>query len=110
MNWLLEAYHINKSFAGIQVLNDVSFNFVGRSPRSHGGERSRQIDLAKVLSGLHRPDHGEGSSTETKFNSLARCRSEGGIGMVRRLLPFLDLSVAENVFIGQGLPPGFSVG
>src|SRR5262245_61202987 len=104
MNWLLEACHINKSFAGIQVLNDVSFQLRPGEVHALMGENGAgKSTLAKVLSGLHRLDGGEvflhGSKVQLVSPHVAL---KAGIGMVHQeLLPFLDLSVAENVFIGQ---------
>jgi len=104
MNWLLEARHINKSFAGIQVLYDVSFQLRPGEVHALMGENGAgKSTLAKVLSGLHRPDDGEVFVHGNKVQLVSpHVALKAGIGMVHQeLLPFLDLSVAENVFIGQ---------
>lgn len=104
MNWLLEACHISKSFAGIQVLNDVSFQLRPGEVHALMGENGAgKSTLAKVLSGLHRPDHGEVFVQGCRVQLVSpHAALKAGIGMVHQeLLPFLDLSVAENIFMGQ---------
>lgn len=104
MKWLLEARHISKSFIGVQVLSDVSFQLRAGEVHALMGENGAgKSTLAKVLSGLHRPDHGEVFVRGNKVQLVSPPAAlKAGIGMVHQeLLPFLDLSVAENIFMGQ---------
>jgi inositol transport system ATP-binding protein len=110
MKWLLEACHISKSFAGIQVLNDVSFQLRPGEVHALMGENGAgKSTFAKVLSGLHRPDHGEVFVQGRNVQLVSpHAALKSGIGMVHQeLLPFLDLSVAENIFMGQEPASGF---
>jgi len=104
MNWLLEAHHINKSFAGIQVLKDVSFQLHPGEVHALMGENGAgKSTFANILSGLHRADDGEVCIQGRKVRlDNPHASLKAGIGMVHQeLLHFLDLSVAENIFMGQ---------
>jgi len=104
MNWLLEARHLSKSFAGVQVLSDVTFQLLPGEVHALMGENGAgKSTLAKILSGLHAADHGEVSVNGRKVDLVSpHAALKSGIGMVHQeLLPFLNLSVAENVFMGH---------
>jgi len=102
--WLLEARNVSKSFAGIRVLNDVSFNLRAGEVHAFLGENGAgKSTLMKVLAGLHPPDAGELwlHGRPVQFPN-AHAALKAGIAMIyQELLPFLDLSVAENIFMGQ---------
>ncbi|MHC1763727.1 MAG: sugar ABC transporter ATP-binding protein [Verrucomicrobiia bacterium] len=108
MDWLLEARALTKSFTGVQVLNGVSLTV--RDGEVHavvGGNGAGKSTLMKLLAGLEPPDSGElwlnGAPVRFRGPSDALRR---GIAMIHQeLLPFPDLPVAENIFMGQGLAP-----
>jgi inositol transport system ATP-binding protein len=104
MTPLVEARAISKSFSGTRVLNRVSFSAVAGEVHAVMGENGAgKSTLMKILAGMHTPDGGEiliqGRKVEVGSVPAAL---KAGIAMIsQEPLPFLDLSVAENIFMGQ---------
>ncbi len=101
---LLEAVNISKSFSGIRVLNGVSFSLRAGEVHALVGENGAgKSTFMKVLAGVHVPDSGDLRlrGQVVRFRN-AHDALRAGIAMIyQELLPFLDLSVAENIFMGQ---------
>jgi len=95
---------ITKSFGGVAALRDV--DFVLRAGEIHGlvGENGAgKSTLMKIIAGVH--THYEGhmalDGREVHFRST-RDALAAGIGMVHQELSVVpDLTVAENVYLGQ---------
>ncbi|MER8734224.1 sugar ABC transporter ATP-binding protein [Mesorhizobium sp. M1227] len=95
---------ISKSFGGVAALRDVDFEL--QKGQVHGlvGENGAgKSTLMKIIAGVHTEYQGrmllEGQ--EVRFRST-RDALRAGIGMVHQELSIVpDLSVAENVFLGQ---------
>ena len=104
MQSLLEACGISKSFAGVRVLDGVSLSVNSGEIHALVGENGAgKSTLMKVLTGLHSPDAGELrlDGQPVRFRN-AHAAKTAGIAMIHQEpLPFLNLTVAENVFIGQ---------
>jgi inositol transport system ATP-binding protein len=104
MNWLLEARHVSKSFAGVRVLEEVSLQLRPGEVQALIGENGAgKSTLMKILAGVEYPDTGtvsiDGHIVPPGNPHLAL---KAGIGMIfQELLPFPELSVAENVLMGQ---------
>src|SRR5262245_5345218 len=100
----LELHGISKSFGGVAALRDV--DFVLRRGESHGlvGENGAgKSTLMKIIAGLHGQYEGRMAidGRPVHFRS-ARDALAAGIGMVHQELSVVpDLSVAENVYLGQ---------
>jgi rhamnose transport system ATP-binding protein len=96
--------HITKSFAGLKVVKDVSFD--ARPGEVHallGENGAGKSTLIKIMAGLYQPDEGEiaVNGTPTKF-AMPRDAHAAGIATVHQeLLLFPELTVAENIFLGQ---------
>lgn len=88
---LLEATAVTKSFWGIHALRDA--NLTVRSGEVHavtGENGAGKSTLMKIIAGEERPDGGH-----IRFRGRA-------IAMIHQeLLPFPELSVAENIFMGR---------
>ena len=95
---------ISKSFSGLKVLSDVSFDLHPGEVHALLGENGAgKSTLIKIIAGLHRPDEGE-IAVEGRQRHFAspRAAHDAGIATVHQeLLLFPELTVAENVFLGQ---------
>ncbi len=102
---LLELSGMTKSFSGVTVLEDVSFDVRAGEVHALLGENGAgKSTLIKIAAGVHRPDRGSIriGGREVSFASPRDARA-GGIAVVyQELLLFPELTVAENIFIGHG--------
>mgnify|MGYP005833797821 CR=1 FL=1 len=109
---LLETRNIRKNFGGIAALRDVSWTLRAGEVHALMGENGAgKSTLMRIIAGLHPPDAGEillGGRRVAIRSPHEALRL--GIAMIHQeLMPVPDLSVAENVLLGQepcrrGLP------
>jgi rhamnose transport system ATP-binding protein len=96
--------HITKSFAGLKVVKDVSFDVRPGEVHALLGENGAgKSTLIKIMAGLYQPDEGEiavGGSL-TKFATPRDAHAAGIATVHQELLLFPELTVAENIFLGQ---------
>ncbi|MDO4275615.1 MAG: sugar ABC transporter ATP-binding protein [Eubacteriales bacterium] len=103
-NHIVEMNHIVKSFSGNVVLNDVSFHLrKGEVHSLMGANGAGKSTLIKVLNGLYTADSGEilfdGKPANIKKVEDAK---KLGIAFVHQELNICpDLTVAENIFVGN---------
>lgn len=101
---LVELHGITKSFSGVRVLNKVSISLHAGEVHALLGENGAgKSTLMKVLAGMHAPDEGEirRQGRPRRFRN-AHEALQAGIAMIyQELLPFLDLTVAENILMGR---------
>lgn len=97
--------HIRKSFSGITVLDDVSFEV--KSGEVHalaGGNGAGKSTLMKILQGVYSLDSGQMTICGTTFNgsvSIAEAR-QAGVGMVFQEFSLVPtMSIAQNIFMGS---------
>lgn len=101
---LLEMKGIVKEFNGIRVLKEVPFTLKKGTVHALMGENGAgKSTLMKILNGTYIKDDGEiyikGEPVEIKNAGVAK---RHGIAMIHQeLSPFLDLSVAANMFMGR---------
>jgi ribose transport system ATP-binding protein len=101
---ILELIRITKAFGGVEALRGVDFAL--RAGEIHGlvGENGAgKSTLMKIIAGVHPEFSGRFvlDGQETRFRS-ARDAHAAGIAMVHQELSVApDLSVAENVFLGN---------
>ena len=96
--------NISKSFVGVKVLRDVSFDVRPGEVHALLGENGAgKSTLIKVLSGLYQPDGGAIiiGGEQQKFSSTRDATAAGIATVYQELLLFPELSVAENIFIGH---------
>jgi ABC-type sugar transport system ATPase subunit len=101
---ILKMSSISKRYQGVQALDNVELDV--RSGEIHallGGNGAGKSTLLKILSGLILPDEGtisfQGQRVEIESPRRAQ---ELGISMIHQELSIIpDLSVLENIFLGQ---------
>jgi L-arabinose transport system ATP-binding protein len=100
---------VSKAFPGVQALADVSFDVPGGTVHALCGENGAgKSTLLKILSGVHRPDTGSVSiDGRPAVFAGARDAIRAGVAVIYQELQLVpDLSVAENLFLGD-LPGRF---
>jgi len=104
MTAAVEFHHIDKSFAAVAALRDVSFAVERGDAHAIVGENGAgKSTLLKILAGSVRPDAGE-LRIDGAPVALAGPRDalSRGIGLVHQeMLAFPNLSVAANIFAGR---------
>ena len=104
MTWLLETRDITKSFAGVPILKGIGLKVAAGEVHALVGENGAgKSTLMRILMGLHQPDAGEiwfkGRRVEVRHPHAAR---KLGMAMIHQeMRAFGELSVAENIFMGQ---------
>lgn len=101
---IVEMKNITKKFPGVTALSDVDFKlFPGEIHGIMGENGAGKSTLIKVLTGVYKPENGEirleGNSVNVRSPQHAQ---ELGISTVYQEVNLcLNLSVAENIFIGR---------
>ena len=111
---LLSMEDINKDFSGVKVLKHVSFDVRPGEVHAICGENGAgKSTLMKVLSGVY--PHGDYTGRiildgkEMQFKSIKESEA-AGIAIIHQELALIpELSIAENVFLGQPKPSRFGV-
>jgi rhamnose transport system ATP-binding protein len=96
--------HITKSFTGLKVVKDVSFDVRPGEVHALLGENGAgKSTLIKIMAGLYQPDEGEIAinGIPTKFATPRDAHAAGIATVHQELLLFPELTVAENIFLGQ---------
>ena len=105
MTALVELHGVSKSFAGIRVLKDVDFDVQPGEVHALLGENGAgKSTLIKIIAGVHMPDPGgtmSVSGSEVRFRSPREARHAGIATVYQELLLFPELTVAENVYLGN---------
>lgn len=100
----LEFRNICKSFPGVKALSNMSFSVKQGSIHALMGENGAgKSTLLKILSGIHKPTEGSLfiDQKEIHFNSTTEAL-ESGVAIIYQELNLIpELSVAENIFLGQ---------
>jgi putative multiple sugar transport system ATP-binding protein len=111
---LLEMKNIVKEFPGVKALNNVSFRVNKGEIHCLVGENGAgKSTLMKVLSGVY--PHGEYSgqilinNQEQKFNGIRDSEAAGIAIIYQELALFPQLTVYENLFVGNERHNGFRV-
>ncbi|MEK8028745.1 sugar ABC transporter ATP-binding protein [Pseudaquabacterium rugosum] len=101
---VLEMRGITKSFPGVKALDGVNLKVRPGTVHVLVGENGAgKSTLMKILSGEHTIDGGEIRFKGQRLDSRnTRAALEIGISMIHQeLSPVLDLSIAENIFLGR---------
>ncbi len=95
---------ISKAFSGIPVIKTVDFDVCAGEVHALLGENGAgKSTLIKIVAGVHAPDSGTIRIGDTEFNSISprEARKAGIATVYQELLLFPELTVAENVFLGN---------
>jgi inositol transport system ATP-binding protein len=101
---MLHVTGLSKSFPGVRALADVHLAFARAEVHALVGENGAgKSTLLKILAGMDRPDEGRiffrGKPIQLRHPHQAL---QAGICMIHQeLLPFPELTVAENIFMGR---------
>ena len=101
---ILRVKDIAKSFPGVQALRGVHLDvFPGEVHALLGENGSGKSTLMKIIAGVYRPDEGEIVIDDERMGAWnpAVSQQRGISAIYQELSLFPDLSVAENVFLGQ---------
>lgn len=104
--YLLEMKNITKSFGGVQALKDVSINLKENEILALVGENGAgKSTLMKILSGSYAQSSYDGEiwvgGKKKIFNTPADSETAGIEMIYQEISVHLDLSVAENIFLGR---------
>ncbi len=100
----IELRSVSKSFAGIRVVHSVSFDMHPGEVHALMGENGAgKSTMIKIMAGLHQADEGEilVNGRVVKFASPKDAHAAGIATVHQELLLFPELTVAENIFLGQ---------
>lgn len=106
---ILELKHISKQYTGVKALDDVSISFRRGEVHALMGENGAgKSTLIKTLSGAIQPNDGEIVFEGTTYTHMEPHQAmELGIHVIYREFNMMpELSVAENIFMGQQLGGG----
>ncbi|MDR1138036.1 MAG: sugar ABC transporter ATP-binding protein [Synergistaceae bacterium] len=109
MEKLAELLHIDKSFFGVKVLEDVSFDvYAGEVVALLGEIGAGKSTLVKIMSGVYTRDAGTMKIFGSPVGDLTpRAAQNLGIAIIHQELNLCShLTVAENIFLGRELTKG----
>jgi len=101
---ILSAKNLSREYPGVQALDDVSFDlYEGEVLAIVGENGAGKSTLIKMISGADKPDSGVITINGEEYTSIRPAQSKAlGIATIyQEFNVFPDLSVAENIFIGE---------
>ena len=104
--YVLEMRNITKRFSGNTVLDDVHLKIKKGEVHALLGENGAgKSTLMKILMGIYQKDEGTVllDGEEVKITSPSQALYHGIAMIHQELDPILDMSIAENVFVGKEL-------
>ena len=109
--YLLSAENISKSFPGVKALDKVQLHIEkGKVHAVMGENGAGKSTLMKILIGMQQPDEGAIvlNGEPVTFHSVHDAIRAGFSMIHQELLPFPELTVAENIFMGREPVKGFA--
>ncbi len=103
MEKILELKNVSKSFPGVKALDNVSFSVAKGQVHVLVGENGAgKSTLIKIINGMYTADSGELYFENRKVQvHTPKAMMDMGIATIHQeLSPILDLSIAENIFLG----------
>jgi rhamnose transport system ATP-binding protein len=105
-NIILELKDVKKTFDGVVALNGVKFQLRKGEVHALMGENGAgKSTLIKIITGVHQPDSGTITLDDQKITLQSPLDSQkmGIAAIYQHVTSFPDLSVAENIFMGNEL-------
>lgn len=104
--YVLQMKNISKTFPGVKALNNASLDLkYGEVLALCGENGAGKSTLMKVLSGVYHADEGSGEilyqGKPVRYNSPIEAKSEGVVLIFQELSLVMDLTVAENLYLGS---------
>ncbi|MBX3061902.1 MAG: sugar ABC transporter ATP-binding protein [Anaerolineae bacterium] len=109
---ILQMIGISKSFPGVQALSNVSFDLHKGEVHALLGENGAgKSTLTKILSGVYTRDSGEiiFKGKQVSFSTPRQAQLAGITTIYQELNQIPQLSVAENIFLGNEQERGFLI-
>ena len=103
---------ISKGFPGVQALSDVTLSLYPGSVTALVGENGAgKSTLVKILTGIYRPDTGKIVLRDQPVTlDTAEAAMQAGITAIHQeTVLFDELSVTENIFLGQPITGRFGI-
>lgn len=103
-NVVLEAKNITKQFPGVLALSNVNFRLVkGKVHALMGENGAGKSTLMKIIAGIYQADEGEIylHGEKVTFNTPKQALDHGISMIHQELSPILDMTIAENLFLGK---------
>lgn len=104
MQSIVSMEHISKSFSGVPALRDIHFSILPGEVHALLGENGAgKSTLMKILSGVYEPTSGNVIIDGLAYDRLSTTQSaDAGISIIYQELSVINqLSIAENIFVGQ---------
>ncbi|HVI41174.1 MAG TPA: sugar ABC transporter ATP-binding protein [Anaerovoracaceae bacterium] len=104
--FVLEMKNINKTFPGVKALDGACLDLkYGEVLALCGENGAGKSTLMKVLSGVYQPDRDSGDilyqSRPIRYSNPIQAKNDGIILIFQELSLVMDLSVAENIYLGS---------
>lgn len=104
--YVLEMKDISKTFPGVKALNKASLNLRrGEVVALCGENGAGKSTMMKVLSGVYHADQGSGEiiyqGKAVRYNNPNEAKKDGIVLIFQELSLVMDLSVAENIYLGS---------
>lgn len=103
-DYILQMKGINKSFGGVSVLHDVSFEMRAGEVRALAGENGAgKSTLMKILGGIYDCDSGEVLIGGKRLSTgSVQDSSSHGVSIIHQEIVLVqDMTVGENIFLGR---------
>jgi ribose transport system ATP-binding protein len=103
---ILEMNRISKSFPGVKALDNVDLQVKAGEVLALVGENGAgKSTLMKILAGIYHPDSGSGDivldGEKVRYSGPLEARKDGLVLIFQELSLVPELSVAENIFMGN---------
>jgi ABC-type sugar transport system ATPase subunit len=104
--YVLEMKDISKTFPGVKALDHAHLNLkYGEVLALCGENGAGKSTLMKVLSGVYHADEGSGEiiyqGKPVRYNSPIEAKNDGVVLIFQELSLVMDLTVAENLYLGS---------
>lgn len=112
--FVLEMKNISKTFPGVKALDGASLDLkYGEVLALCGENGAGKSTMMKVLSGVHKPDKGSGEilyqGKPVSYPGPNEAKQDGVVLIFQELSLVMDLSVAENIYLGSLPMKGIAV-